>query len=46
MFQSRNRESYLFKLDNNGALVLPTGLFQSRNRESYLFKLDAGVHEQ
>ena len=37
MFQSRNRESYLFKF---GILLLPslTLSFQSRNRETYLFK--------
>ena len=37
MFQSRNRESYLFKLKTD-RFDGETDQFQSRNRESYLFK--------
>ena len=39
-FQSRNRESFLFKEDFVFTPDAPTGLFQSRNRESFLFKLN------
>ena len=38
MFQSRNRESYLFKDRTGGHHLSQQGTFQSRNRESYLFK--------
>ncbi len=38
MFQSRNRESYLFKFDPQLEVGVPSQKFQSRNRESYLFK--------
>ena len=37
-FQSRNRESYLFKCDMRTRREWESP-FQSRNRESYLFKL-------
>ena len=38
-FQSRNRESYLFKsILGVHPVVAQTSMFQSRNRESYLFK--------
>ena len=37
-FQSRNRESYLFKFDENAYPFADVAMFQSRNRESYLFK--------
>ena len=37
LFQSRNRESYLFKVESF-IVYIKIGLFQSRNRESYLFK--------
>ena len=38
MFQSRNRESYLFKLGAIIVMLKALRSFQSRNRESYLFK--------
>ena len=38
VFQSRNRESYLFKCFKKSLVGLPAREFQSRNRESYLFK--------
>ena len=38
MFQSRNRESYLFKSPAFVRPLPPVLWFQSRNRESYLFK--------
>ena len=38
-FQSRNRESYLFKMSMILACARRT-MFQSRNRESYLFKIN------
>ena len=37
-FQSRNRESYLFKSTTDTDRRGGKALFQSRNRESYLFK--------
>ena len=37
-FQSRNRESYLFKMPISSRMSSTMFLFQSRNRESYLFK--------
>ena len=37
-FQSRNRESYLFKESIADRLQADAEMFQSRNRESYLFK--------
>ena len=37
-FQSRNRESFLFKYNTWSIAVLRTSPFQSRNRESFLFK--------
>ncbi len=37
-FQSRNRESYLFKSERKGFFPVNLFVFQSRNRESYLFK--------
>ena len=39
MFQSRNRESYLFKESEPARKPTTEISFQSRNRESYLFKL-------
>ena len=38
LFQSRNRESYLFKENAVPEQNAAASLFQSRNRESYLFK--------
>ena len=40
MFQSRNRESYLFKRSEGVEVDDTAFLFQSRNRESYLFKTE------
>ena len=40
-FQSRNRESYLFKFSTLVITRYRTNRFQSRNRESYLFKCSA-----
>ena len=37
-FQSRNRESYLFKFKGTRPVQITDIKFQSRNRESYLFK--------
>ena len=38
VFQSRNRESYLFKYEKGRVASYLYVAFQSRNRESYLFK--------
>ena len=37
-FQSRNRESFLFKSTRFDGNLATTDKFQSRNRESFLFK--------
>ena len=46
-FQSRNRESYLFKLSSTRRWVRASK-FQSRNRESYLFKdfAETGINDK
>ena len=45
LFQSRNRESYLFKTTGGIPELIITLWFQSRNRESYLFKWARAIHK-
>ena len=40
MFQSRNRDAFLFKSTQFSALVSRHRPFQSRNRDAFLFKRD------